>query len=90
MDKNEIAQRLRALAEPDYQRFASSLIPTIDPTTLLGVRLPALRKIAAELVREDWQSYLQTASDNTFEEIMLQGMVIGTVQLPPERIFPLI
>ncbi|WP_343252416.1 DNA alkylation repair protein [Ligaoa zhengdingensis] len=90
MDKNEIAQRLRALAEPDYQRFASSLIPTIDPTTLLGVRLPALRKIAAELVREDWQSYLQTASDNTFEEIMLQGMVIGTVQLPLERIFPLI
>ena len=52
--------------------------------------MPALRKIAAELVRGDWQSYLQTASDDTFEEIMLQGMVIGAVSLPPERIFPLI
>lgn len=63
------------LAEEDYRRFASSLIPNID--NVLGVRLPALRKLATGIVKGDWRSYLASAADDYFEETMLQGMVIG-------------
>lgn len=63
------------LAEDDYRRFASSLIPNID--NLLGVRLPALRKLAMEIARGDWRAYLAEADNDCFEETMLQGMVIG-------------
>lgn len=77
MENDRLRERLLALAEPDYQRFSSALIPNIDPRSVLGVQLPKLRRVARELAKGDWRGYLQNASDASFEEIMLQGMVIG-------------
>lgn len=79
--------RLEALAEPGYQKFSSALIPNIPPDTILGVRLPLLRKIASQLARRDWRAYLEDASDDSFEEILLQGMVIGYATMPPDELF---
>lgn len=72
-----IRERLESLAEPDFQQFASKLIPNIDAGRVLGVRLPKLRKLAKEIVKGDWRGYLEAAEENSLEEIMLQGMVIG-------------
>ena len=77
----DLKEELQNLSEPEYRRFNSRLIPNIDPDTFLGVRIPALRKIASRLVREDWRAYLKAASDETFEEIMLQGIVIGKADM---------
>lgn len=44
------------------------------------MRLPAVRKIAKQIAVGDWRTYLNTAKDEYFEEVMLQGMVIGHVQ----------
>ena len=93
MTKNrndEIRKRLECLAEPEFQRFSSSLIPDLAPGFLLGVRLPKLRKIAREIAKKDPENYLREAECGSFEEIMLQGMVIGCMKGEPERIFPLI
>lgn len=76
--------RLLELAEEDYRRFASSLIPNID--NLLGVRLPALRKLAKEIAKGDWRAYLAEARDDYFEETMLQGMVIGYARADVEEL----
>lgn len=46
----------------------------------MGVRLPELRKIAKKIAKDDWRTYLKIAEDEYFEEIMLQGMVIGYVK----------
>lgn len=72
-----IRQTLEELAEPKFQKFSSSLIPNIPSDSVLGVRLPALRKIAKKIAKSDWRSYLANARNDSFEEIMLQGMVIG-------------
>lgn len=77
MEKS-IHERLLALAEPEFQKFSSSLLPGTD--NILGVRLPKLRKIAKEIAKGDWHAYLAYAQDDTFEETMLQGMVIGYVK----------
>ena len=45
--KTEIRERLLALAEPEYQKFSSSLLPGVE--NVLGVRLPKLRKLAEQL-----------------------------------------
>lgn len=76
------------MSERDYQRFASSLIPNIEPDRVLGVRLPLLRKLAGELAREDWSGYLRDAWDGYFEETMLQGMVLGRVRAPLSKLEP--
>lgn len=72
-----IRKMLEELAEPKFQKFSSSLIPNIPSESVLGVRLPALRKIAKRIAKSDWRSYLADARDDSFEEIVLQGMVIG-------------
>lgn len=74
----QLKQKLCSMAEPDYRDFAAALLPGV--TDMLGVRLPALRKLARTLSKGDWRAYLQTAADDTFEERMLQGMVIGCIE----------
>lgn len=76
----EIRSTLEALSEPEFQRFSSSLLPGVED--VLGVRLPKLRALARKIVRGDWRGYLETASDDSFEERMLQGMVIGYADAP--------
>lgn len=70
-----IREQLESLAEEKYRIFSSSLTPGKE--NILGVRIPILKKMAAKLVKGDWRSYLAQASDDTMEELMLQGMVIG-------------
>lgn len=70
-----IKQQLEIQKEPEFQKFTAKLLPGVEH--ILGVRLPALRKIAKKLARGDWQKYLKSACDDSYEEIMLQGMVLG-------------
>ena len=46
----DIKNELLTLAEPDYQVFASRLLP--GTPNVLGVRLPHLRKMAKKIVKE--------------------------------------
>ena len=56
MDIQDIRQTLFSLGEDDYKRFMSSLLPNIHPDTIIGVRLPVLRKIAKRIARGDYRS----------------------------------
>lgn len=71
----QIRTQLEQLAETEFQQFTSKLLPGVEP--ILGVRIPLLRKLAKELAKGDWKTYLCHASDDSYEEIMLQGMVLG-------------
>lgn len=82
--ENTIRKRIFELIDIDYQKFSATLIPNIN--NILGVRLPELRKIAKKMANGDWRTYLETAQDEYFEEIMLQGMVIGYVKTDIEDI----
>lgn len=75
----EVKEKIKQMAEPEYKVFALKLLPNVE-TDLLGVRLPKLRKIAKKIAREDWVGYMKVAQYDTFEEQMLQGMVLGAVK----------
>jgi len=75
-----IRAQLIELADEQYRKFSSSLIPNIDIDRILGVRLPALRKLAKSIARGDlgdWRAFLGQTDTRYFEETMLQGLVIG-------------
>lgn len=76
-----IREELFLLAEEDYRRFQQKLLP--DHCELIGVRLPALRKIAKRIAKEDYLLFLTQGPEDYFEEKMLKGMVIG--YLNPEK-----
>ncbi len=77
-----IKEKLKSLAEDEYRKFTSALIP--GDAVILGVRLPLIRNMAKEIAQGDWREYLAQAQDEYFEEIMLQGMVIGLVKTDTE------
>ena len=78
-----IREQLLELAEEKYQKFSSALIPHIS--NVMGVRIPELRKLAQNIAKGDWRAYLEHAEDEYFEEVMLQGMVIGCVEIDIEE-----
>lgn len=80
----QIKAELRHLSEPALCKFNQKLLP--DTEHVLGVRIPALREMAKNLAGGDWKTYLSEASDDSFEEIMLQGLTIGYVKAEPEEI----
>lgn len=70
-----IRRQLEQLSEEKFRQFTAKLLPGTEH--ILGVRLPVLRKMAKELAKGDWRTYLSNASDGSYEEIMLQGMTLG-------------
>lgn len=72
---HEILDYLESFKEESYRLFASSLIP--GGKTMYGVRIPLLRKLAKRIAKEDWRYYLEHANDDSFEEVILQGFVLG-------------
>lgn len=71
-----LREQLEQLAEPKYRDFSARLLPPGEH--VLGVRLPALRRLARGLAaRDDWRNVLCGIGTGTFEEEMIRGMVIG-------------
>lgn len=75
MTNEEIRRYLEQQSESKFQKFTSSLIPGTDH--ILGVRIPKIRALAKQIAAGNWREYLTRASDASYEEIMLQGFVIG-------------
>ena len=80
---DEVKERIIAMAEGNYQVFSSSLIPGCH--NMLGCRIPALRDLAKEICKTDFRKYLENATDDYFEETMLQGFVIGYAKMDMEE-----
>lgn len=79
----EIRTELEGLADESYRLFHSRLLPGAE--NILGVRTPALWKLARRLAKEEGAGYLKRASDASYEEILLQGMVICLLKEDPEE-----
>ena len=82
----DIKARLLELKEDGYKKFSAALVPGCD--NMLGIRLPLLKKMAKELAKGDWRSYLINACDDYFEETMLQGFTLGFVKADLDELLP--
>lgn len=83
----DVQALLAAQAEPAYAAFQAKLLPP-GHLPLLGVRLPALRKLARQLVREYGWDAPEQCGAATFEEVMLKGMVLGLLDQPLVALLP--
>ena len=50
--EEKVVSSLFALQDIRYKEFDQKLIPTVDPSTVIGVRKPDLRKLAKVLFKE--------------------------------------
>ena len=58
MERTPLQQRLFELQDPGYRAFHCSLLPTVDPDRVIGVRVPALRRLAKSLTPEESAAFL--------------------------------
>ena len=68
-----------------YKEFHSGLCPNVDK--IIGVRVPELRKMAKEIAEQDYKKFLEQAQDEYYEELLLQGLVIGYAKISIEETF---
>lgn len=69
------------MAESDegYREFSSKLTPGCE--TIIGVRMPTLRKISKEIIKGDWRSFLSEPGPYCHEEKILMGLVIANAKM---------
>ena len=75
----KIRQDLLDLQDKKYKEFHSSLCPGTD--NIIGVRVPILRDYAKKLSKqENIKEYIFFNKTKYYEEVMLQGMLIGLIK----------
>ena len=73
----EIQDRLFALRDSAYREFTAPLLPTVERDAIIGVRLPAVRALAAELVREGKaEAFLKELPHRYHEENCLHAAIL--------------
>ena len=81
MRSDAVFQRLSELSDPTYRDFQAGLIPNISPETILGVRVPALRKLARELRGSaEAQEFMAALPHEYYDENCLHGLLINDIK----------
>ena len=81
MDRDSIICRLKSLGEPEFAAFQEKLIPGLANGSVIGVRTPALRAMAKELVKDEGGSAaLGALRHEYFEENQLQAFIISEIK----------
>ena len=75
-----IQDRLFEYQDLGYREFNSKLIPNIDKETIIGVRIPDIRKIEKSLSIEEKEEFLLKLPHKYFEENMLHGIIISNMK----------
>lgn len=85
-NKKEVRKKLIDLADEKYRKFHCNLCPGVE--NILGVRLPILREIAKNLSKdENYSNYLNIDETKYYEEIMIEGLIIGYLKIDNENRF---
>ena len=77
MDMDAIQEKLFALQDLNYRQFQAKLMPTVDPEQIIGVRMPALRKLAKELKgTAEAEAFLAALPHRYYDENNLHGLLL--------------
>ena len=77
---NNIREELFKLQDKKYRDFQVKLFPTVNPSAVIGVRTPYLRKLAKVFVKEDYSSFLRKLPHKYFDENQLHAFIISEIK----------
>ncbi len=84
-----IQNRLLSMQDTAYRNFNKRLIPTVSEDTVIGIRVPVLRKMAKRLFAEDPEAafgFMQTLPHRYFEENHLHAFLIECIHAIDEAL----
>lgn len=88
MNRLEVKELLEQQEDKEYKEFNNKIIPGVK--NAIGVRMIALRNIAKEISKNNYEEYFgelnkERLEELYYEEIMLQGLTIGLINISPEE-----
>ncbi|MDO5042164.1 MAG: DNA alkylation repair protein [Slackia sp.] len=79
--ERNLVERLFALQDVGYRDFQAKLIPTIDPASIIGVRIPDLRALAKEIAgTPDAEAFAASLPHAYLEEDGLHAFLIERIR----------
>ena len=77
----KIREELFSMQDKKYRDFQAKLIPTVATDSVIGVRTPALRTYAKELLKEGkYEAFLQDLPHRYFDENQLHAFIISGIK----------
>lgn len=89
----QITDKLFKLQDLGYRDFHSRLMPNVEKNLIIGVRMPALRKLAKELVKNspgEVDEFMKSLPHKYYEENNLHGAFIGLLAKTTEEALDMI
>ena len=78
---NEVENLMKSLRDEKYCEFNKKNCPDTK-REMLGIRIPVLRKIAKQILKEDdWKKFIENEDVKYFEDVLLKGLVIAYSKL---------
>ncbi len=85
---HDLVDYLYSIQDLKYQKFHKSLLN--DDIEVIGIRVPILRKIALEIAKNTGINFLNIVKHDTYEEILLHGLVLGYLKIDFDDLLPLL
>ena len=74
----KIQKELFSLQDKEYMKFLSKLTPNVSEDTIIGVRIPEIRKLAKKLVKNnEYEDFLKELPHKYYDENLLHGAIIS-------------
>lgn len=77
---NEIQAELFSMADTKYKEFQCSLMPTVDPDRVIGVRMPQIRRLSKQTRKNSYAfDFCKNLPHRYYEEDNLHGILISEI-----------
>ncbi len=80
MTSNEITKRLFELQDLEYKDFQLKLMPGVEEDYVIGVRTPALRTFAREVIKSGYEEFINDIPHSYYEEMNLHVFIINSLK----------
>ena len=75
-----IINKLFELQDKKYQELQVKILPNLAPDIIIGVRTPELRRLAKEIVKGDYSSFLEELPHKYFDENQLHAFIVSEIK----------
>ena len=75
---NEYIKYLNKIGDEKTKEFSKKI--TMTNYEVIGIKIPMLRSIAKDISKTDIKSFLELCENNYYEEILIEGFVIGSIK----------
>ena len=76
----DICKLLLSNKDAKYKEFQSKLIPTVEPSRIIGVRIPTIRKMARSIPEENAKAFLSGLPHRYYDEYNLHAFLIERIK----------